>query len=140
MLIRSDDLNAKEYLRLHQSLSDEDSELLSELGKYTIEALIVHVLSLLFNIAGDNNGLIKVETLIERIESSVRLHALVTRLRRKKKAQSLPSDLASNKEPIPSKKKKENLVVDKGRLFLRAFKERDSDFGSAELLTESQIV
>lgn len=117
MLIRSDDLNAKEYLRSHQSLSDEDSELLSELGKYTIEALIVHVLSLLFYSAGDK-GLIKVATLIERMESSVRVHALITRQRRKKEDLSLPKDLPSNNEPIPSNKmKKKERKYDKEHPF-----------------------
>jgi len=106
MLIRSEDLNAKEYLRLHQSFSDEDSELLSELGKYTMEALIVHVLSWLIHSAGDK-GLIKVATLIEQMESSVRLNALITRQRRMKEDESLPIYLPSNKEAIPSKKRKE---------------------------------
>lgn len=91
ILIRSDDINAKEYLRKNKKLSDEDSDLLSELGKYTIEALIVHVFSLLFNSIGDNS-FIKVATLIEHLESSVRLHAQITRQRRSKNKSSA-SDL-----------------------------------------------
>jgi sulfatase maturation enzyme AslB (radical SAM superfamily) len=83
LLIRKDEINAKDYLRKRE-LSKEDLELLYEFGQYTIEALIVHVLSMVFNTL-EYNSMIRVSTLVERLESSVRTQAFLLRCRRCKK-------------------------------------------------------
>ncbi|KAF3452229.1 hypothetical protein FNV43_RR08327 [Rhamnella rubrinervis] len=82
-LIKINDQNAKDYLR-SQIKQKDDNELLSEFGQYTIEALIVHVLSLVFN-SLEYNSLVRVATLIERLESSVRTQAALLKHRRCKK-------------------------------------------------------
>lgn len=80
--------SAKDYL-LGRDLEDDDVELLYVFGQYTIEALIVHVLGMVFNPLEDI-GMIRVSTLIERLESSVRSQALLLNHRR-------------NREPIMPK-------------------------------------
>jgi hypothetical protein len=45
-------------LRRGRELEKDDIELLSEFGQYTIEALIVHVLGLVFH-AVENNSIIR---------------------------------------------------------------------------------
>lgn len=80
ILIRSDLTNAKDYLK--SCLSDKnDNLLISEFGQYTIEALIVYVLCMMFN-TGDYNSCVRVSSLIERLESSVRSQALLLKRRR----------------------------------------------------------
>lgn len=56
-------------------------ELLSEFGQYTIEAIIVHVLGLVFH-SVENNSIIRVASLVEQLESSVRTHASLLKSRR----------------------------------------------------------
>lgn len=84
ILIRNNEVSAKDYLKAR--LQDKDNiALLSEFGQYTIEALIVHVLSMLFNIV-DYNTIIRVASLVERLESSVRIQASLLKSRRCKKS------------------------------------------------------
>ena len=47
-LFREKNESARDYL-MNMELSKDDIELLSEFGEYTIEALIVHVLGVVFN-------------------------------------------------------------------------------------------
>jgi len=49
ILIKHDKDNAKDYLKRKLHGMDSIDEILSEFGQYTIEALIVHVLGMLFN-------------------------------------------------------------------------------------------
>ncbi|KAG6621672.1 hypothetical protein I3842_Q008800, partial [Carya illinoinensis] len=73
ILIRDNEESAKDYLR-RRPLEKDDIELLSEFGQYTIETLIVYVLSLFFH-SVESNTLIRVASLVEQLESSVRHHA-----------------------------------------------------------------
>ncbi len=86
ILIRENEESAKDYLKQKKfELSEkdflrrrpfekDDLELLSEFGQYTIEALIVHVLSMFFY-SVESNSLIRVASLVEQLESSVRHQA-----------------------------------------------------------------
>lgn len=81
MLMKSDGINAKDYLK--SSLSDEnDISLLNEFGQYTIEALIIYVLCMMFNSGSYNNSCVRVSSLIEQLECSVRNQALLLKRRR----------------------------------------------------------
>ena len=68
MLIRKDRSCAKDYLKEHLHANPVDIELISEFGPYTIEALIVHVLSIVFH----SGSIIRVASLVEQLDSSVR--------------------------------------------------------------------
>lgn len=76
ILIKNDEECAKDILRKRLK-NQKDIELISEFGQYTIEALIVHVLSMLFNSVDPETSMIRVSTLIERLENSVRTQALL---------------------------------------------------------------
>ena len=80
ILIRGDLECAKDYLR-KRLLEKEDMELLSEFGHYTIEALIIHVLSMVFNTC-EFHSVIRVASLVERLESSVRIQGTLLKCRR----------------------------------------------------------
>lgn len=82
-LIRIDEINAKDYLRGKVELK-EDKELLAEFGQYTIEALIIHVLSMVFN-SLEESSIIRLASLIEQLESCVRSQAALLKHRRCKK-------------------------------------------------------
>ena len=84
ILIRNDKESAKDYLR-NRSLSEDDIELLSEFGQYTIEALIVYVLGMVFT-SLESNSMIRVASLVEQLESSVRIQALLFKCRRCKQS------------------------------------------------------
>nr|CAA71809.1 RNA polymerase [Beta vulgaris subsp. maritima] len=101
MITKTDLPNAKEFLRgeyytdkvgririleqkkregssveeLHPVLSEYDKGLLKEFGEHTIECLLVHTLSYLFNL----DTSVSLASLIDRIESNVRQHALFLR-------------------------------------------------------------
>lgn len=90
ILIRNNDESAKDYLK-GRLLEKEDIELLSEFGQYTIEALIVHVLGMVFN-SLEYNSIIRVASLVERLESSVRIQASLLKSRRCKKPLSMATD------------------------------------------------
>lgn len=87
MLIRNDEPSAKDYLKT-KVLEKDDIELLSEFGHYTIEALIVHVLGMVFN-SLEYNSYIRVSSLVERLESSVRTQASLLKNRRLKKKRKM---------------------------------------------------
>lgn len=86
ILIRNNDVCAKDYLR-GRALVKDDIELLSEFGQYTIEALIVHVLGMVYN-SLEYNSIIRLATLVEQLERSVRKQALLLKSRRCKKSMS----------------------------------------------------
>ncbi|PIN11729.1 hypothetical protein CDL12_15666 [Handroanthus impetiginosus] len=81
LLIRNNAVNAKDFLKAR--VCDDDIELLSVFGQYTIEALIVYVLSMLFSPVQDpSNPAIRVSTLVEQLESSVRTQAALLKHRK----------------------------------------------------------
>ena len=104
ILIKNNESNAKDYLR-GRELEKDDIELLTEFGQYTIEALIVHVLGMVFH-SQETNSLIRVASLVEQLESSLRIHASLLKSRRCKKVFSTSTDndvLKSDKEKKRSK-------------------------------------
>lgn len=107
ILIRPNQDNAKDYLR-GKFLEMDQIELLSEFGQYTIEALIVHVLGMLFN-NEESNTMIRVATLVEQLESSVRKQALFLKSRRSKIPLSMATDGLSNAK-MSVKERKSKLV------------------------------
>lgn len=85
MLIKENEECARDYLRRTGQLSRFDSdELLSEFGHYTIEGLIVHVLSMLFNPVDSKGLMVRLPLLVEQLEKSVRMQAFLLRCRRYK--------------------------------------------------------
>lgn len=109
-LIKKNEMNAKDYLRGKVELK-EDKELLSEFGQYTIEALIIHVLSLVFN-SLETSSLIRVASLIERLESSVRSQAALLKHRRCKKDHMLSMATDDVNQVNHSEKDKEKKKYD----------------------------
>ena len=107
ILIKPNQDNAKDYLR-QKYLEKDEIELLSEFGQYTIEALIVHVLGMLFN-NEESNIMIRVATLVEQLESNVRKQALFLKSRRCKIPFSIVSDVYSNAK-MSVKDRKSKLV------------------------------
>lgn len=107
ILIRPNQDNAKDYLR-RKYLEMDQIELLSEFGQYTIEALIVHVLGMLFN-NEESNTMIRVATLVEQLESSVRKQALFLKSRRSQIPLSMATDGLSNAK-MSVKERKSKLV------------------------------
>lgn len=93
ILISNNKESAKDYLR-NRTISEDDIELLSEFGQYTIEALIVYVLSMLFT---SHDSMIRVASLVEQLESNVRLQALLLKRRRCKHNKKSFSTTALNK-------------------------------------------
>lgn len=95
MLIKNDEECAKDILRKRLK-EQKDIELISEFGQYTIEALIVHVLSQLFSSVDTETSMIRVSTLIERLENSVRTQALLLINRRCKKKFTMSTETTDN--------------------------------------------
>ncbi|XP_074373729.1 putative DNA-directed RNA polymerase [Apium graveolens] len=73
--------SAKDFLLLSKKLSDEEKESLNVFGNYTLEVLIIHVLSTLFN-AVESNSVIRLSTLVDRLDTAVR--SQITLLMRRK--------------------------------------------------------
>ena len=90
ILIRNNEESAKDYLRGRANEKD-DIELLSEFDQYKLEALIVHVLSMVFN-TFDNNSIIRVASLVEQLESSVRIQTSLLKSHKCKKPLSMVMD------------------------------------------------
>jgi hypothetical protein len=101
MLIIKNEISAKDYLR-GMKLEKDDMELLFEFGKYTIEALIVYVLSTLLNPVEDKLT-IKLASLVEQLDFNVRKQALLLKRRRCQ----IPF---SKSDEVHQEKEKENLL------------------------------
>lgn len=95
ILIKNDEECAKDILRKRLK-NQKDIELISEFGQYTIEALIVHVLSMLFNSVDPETSMIRVSTLIERLDNSVRTQALLLINRRCQKTFTMSTETTDN--------------------------------------------
>lgn len=70
MLIKENEVNAKDYIKSLNKLSNDDIELLSYLGQYTLEGIIVYVLSTLF--ASEGHPAVRAATLLDRLDDCVR--------------------------------------------------------------------
>lgn len=81
MLINPDLECARDFLRMKLT-SEEDQELLGELGHYTLEAVIVYVLCVLFTSGDASNSMIRVASLVEQLEVNVRSQVKMLRQRR----------------------------------------------------------
>lgn len=108
VLINKNEINAKDYLKKHLVLN-ADKELLYEFGQYTIEALLIHVLSLVFN-SLEISSIIRAASLIERLESSVRTQAALLKHRRCKKDRlfSMGTDVNQVNHSVKDKEKKKH--------------------------------
>lgn len=80
ILIDPEKESARDFLRAKLT-SEEDLALVAEFGQYTLEALIVHVLCVLFSSA-DANSMIRVASLVEHLEGNTRSQAKIVRQRR----------------------------------------------------------
>ncbi|XP_057432166.1 probable DNA-directed RNA polymerase [Lotus japonicus] len=69
------ELSAEEKKNLRSVLSDSDKLLLVELGEHSIECLLVHTLGHLFNL----ENVVSLASLVDRIESNVRVYATTLR-------------------------------------------------------------
>jgi len=102
LLIDKSEPCAKDFLR-GCKIDKEDIELVSEFGQYTIEALIVHELGQLFH-SFEHSSIIRVATLVERLESCVRIYASLLKSRRKHN-----STATDNEEMMSGKKRKSKM-------------------------------
>lgn len=73
--------SARDFLR-SKLTAEEDLALIAEFGQYTLEALIVYVLCVLFSSA-DSNIMIRVATIVEQLEGNTRAQAKIVRQRGK---------------------------------------------------------
>lgn len=80
MLIDEGKESARDFLRAKLT-SEEDLALVAEFGQYTLEALMVYVLCVLFSSA-DSNSMIRVASLVEQLEGNTRSQAKIIRRRR----------------------------------------------------------
>ncbi|XP_022974198.1 uncharacterized protein LOC111472781 [Cucurbita maxima] len=71
ILIQKDKLSAKDYI-IEKLANDDDIKMLEELGQYTLEALIIHVLGIVFN---TYESMVRAASLINQLDSSVRTHS-----------------------------------------------------------------
>lgn len=101
ILIRDHDTCAKDYLKA-RSLKPAEMELLSEFGHYTIEALIVHVLSVLFSAQEDTT--VRITYLVEQLEYSVRSQAALLKSRRCNTPYSMPKDIGLKIKDLKGRK------------------------------------
>ncbi|GKC07566.1 DNA-dependent RNA polymerase [Tanacetum coccineum] len=88
MLIQEELPIAKDYLRARK-LNDEDHELVGELGTFTVEALLIHVICTLYKTEKTH---VRLATLIDQIERAVRTHAGLMRENRFKNRVNKTSD------------------------------------------------
>lgn len=100
LLIGDCKITAKEYLKS----KDIDLEILDHFGCYTLEALIIHVLGLVFS-CSNRTSLVKVSTLIDQLDSAVKDQVRFISY------ENLDKFFNKNKELEVSKKKKKEKVI-----------------------------
>ena len=109
-LIREDAESAKDSLLGRGVLEEEDDkDLLYEFGQYTIEALIIYVLGIVFHPLLDHS-VVRLSTLIERLESSVRSQALLLKNHRSGSRETKVTKGADKAEQEHTDKKKKGKV------------------------------
>ena len=75
ILIQKDKLSAKDYIiNKFDDDDDDDIKMLEEFGQYTLEALIIHVLGIVFN-TSETESMVCAASLINQLDSSVRIHS-----------------------------------------------------------------
>jgi hypothetical protein len=75
LMIRPDKMNAKDYLMAKLKKDQYPHlELLNELGQYTLEALIVYVICILYR---SESTMVRVSTLIDHLDRHVKSHVLL---------------------------------------------------------------
>ncbi|KAI3668635.1 hypothetical protein L1987_88361 [Smallanthus sonchifolius] len=73
--------SAKDYV-LERITSDLDKSIVSDMGQYTLEAIIVYVISLLYS---SDTSMIRVSTLIDQLDTHVRSHSILINTKYNKK-------------------------------------------------------
>lgn len=104
-LIRKDKPTAKDYLKSHLQ-SQDDIELLYYFDQYTIEAIILNVLSMVFHSLKVDSA-VRVATLLEQLDSTVRVQAALLKSRKPSKP-SNEDRLKEEVSEVKSDKKKGN--------------------------------
>ncbi|XP_022974959.1 uncharacterized protein LOC111473779 [Cucurbita maxima] len=79
---KKDKLSAKDYI-IEKLADDDDIKMLEELGQYTLEALIIHVLGIVFN---TYESMVCAASLINQLDSSVRTHSRLLKSHSSKKS------------------------------------------------------
>lgn len=82
ILIQTDRLSAKDYLL--DKLANDEKDMLEEFGQYTLEALIIHVLGILFS-THETETMVRASSLIDQLDSCVRTHSKLLGSRYQKK-------------------------------------------------------
>jgi DNA-directed RNA polymerase len=75
--------NAKDFV-LERLTSEHEKEVVASMGQYTLEAIIVYVVSLLYS---SESSMVRVSTLIDHLDRQVRSHSLISMLRSLQKKQ-----------------------------------------------------
>ena len=75
LLIHKDMITAKDYLQQKMCLSETDLACIQVFGKYTLEAIVIHVLGSVFN-SVQSLSVVRLSTLIHQIDSAVRVQAI----------------------------------------------------------------
>ena len=78
LLIRNNEESAKDFLKKKIDINSDDYQLLTEFGQYTIEALLVYVLGMVFSPL-ETSSMVRMASLIERVDATVRSQALLLR-------------------------------------------------------------
>lgn len=97
-LLINNEISVIDYLKQKKCLSEDDLTSLNVFGRYTLEAIIIHVLGSLFNSVKDL-PLVKVATLIDLFDSTVRVQAGIKTANSPFKVFNLSK--VSSRKPIP---------------------------------------
>ena len=84
LLINKEKMTAKVYLTKRCELTETDMKYVDVMGKYTLEALLIHVLGSVFNPLEDL-PVVKVAAMIQQIQSAVKVQAYNLGLKKEKK-------------------------------------------------------
>ena len=95
LLINKEKMTAKVYLTKRCELTETDMKYVDVMGKYTLEALLIHVLGSVFNPLEDL-PVVKVAAMIQQIQSAVKVQAYNLGLKKEKKE--------PGKEKVPKKR------------------------------------
>lgn len=102
-LIRKDKPSAKDYLK-NCLQSQDDLELLYYFDQYTLEAIILNVLSMVFHSLKVDSA-VRVATLLDQLDSAVRVQAALLKSRKLSNKTTNPSNEEQQKEEKTEERK-----------------------------------
>lgn len=102
---KSSSSSANNFLLKSKKLTAEEKLSLNVFGQHTLEVLLIHVLSVLFN-SVESNSVIRLSTLIDRLDTTVRsqIKLLMKRKYRNEPEQTISTPKAGDGAPKPIKK------------------------------------